>query len=123
MFVYICCLAHLNQRLIREIGYSGHLSSVRPLTFSNGYFSETTEPIYVSLVEIHLKVYVRMQTRSYADTVADAEAGLDPHQKQYDVLSFHEGDIIRSRLVEWSLRYPCYNVYTTDKGRTAGHWL
>ena len=35
-------LAHLSQRLICEIGYSGPLSSVRPSTFSNGFFSETT---------------------------------------------------------------------------------
>ena len=30
--------------------------------------------ICASLVEIRLEVQVRMQTRSYADTVADAEA-------------------------------------------------
>ena len=51
------------------------------------------------------------------------QSRLDPHQKQYDVLSFGGGDIIRSRLADWSLRYPCYNVYTTEKGRTADHWL
>ena len=38
-------LAHLSKRLICEIGYSGSLSPVRPSTFSNGFFSETTGPI------------------------------------------------------------------------------
>ena len=33
------------------------------------------------------------------------------------------GGIIRSRLADWSLRHPCYNVYITDKERTTDHWL
>ena len=46
-------LDHLSERLIGElIGYSGPSSSC----------------ICASLVEIRLKVYVRMQTRSYAET-------------------------------------------------------
>ena len=45
-------LAHLGQSLICEIGYSDPLSFVRPSTFSNGFFSETTGPIQA---KIHIK--------------------------------------------------------------------
>ena len=76
-----------------------------------------------SLVEIRLAVHLRIQTRSYADVVDYAEADWI-RTKNNMKSSFGGGEIIRSRLADLSLRCPCYNVYTTGKGRQQlENWL